>query len=103
MLNACESARVAKEARKKAAEETARAEAARAEADRAEADRVAREARVVEEVISRCDGIDPAVLIEAARRLQAQQNDPECSVESSSFKTAPQEPQLKTPPPETSK
>ena len=71
----------------------------REEAARAEADRVAREARAVEEVISRVQGINPAALIEAARRLQAQQNYPECSVGTSdSFRTAQEDGHPTTPP-----
>jgi len=42
--------------------------------------------------------VDPSLVAEAVRRLQAQQNYPECSVTSSSFKTAQEDGHPTTPP-----
>jgi DNA primase large subunit len=94
MLNACESARVAKEAAR-AAEEEARKRAAE------EAARAAERARAAENVMSQFAdllSVDPSALAEAVRRLKAQQNDPECSVTSESFRTAQEDGHPTTPP-----
>ena len=99
------------EARKKAAEEAARAaeeevkkRAAEEEAKKRaaeEAARAAERARAAENVMSQfadLHNVDPSLVAEAVRRLQAQQNYPECSVTSSSFKTAQEDGHPTTPP-----